>query len=145
MKKEAKEKGRFVCEGIEIPPKPDEYDINDPFYGSLRVKKNTFVGKVISVKSTKTACVLIDRLVLVKKYSRYLNRSTKIQVHNPPSINAKEGDVVKVIETRPISKTKHHVIVQVLGKFVDIKGQDLSHEAKNETEKTKKKQETSEE
>jgi len=135
-----KEKGRNLGEGIPVPPRPQEYDINDPFYGSLKTKKNTFVGHVASAKSSKTASVVIDRLVFVSKYSRYLKQKTKIQVHNPPSIDAKEGDVVRVVETRPISKTKHHVIIQVLGKFVDIKGQDLSlEEKKSETKSEEKK------
>lgn len=123
--------GRSVGFGIPIPAKPADYDRNDPFYGSLRVKRNNFVGYVVSAKGAKTATIAVDRQIYVKKYSRYLKKTTKFSVHNPPSINAKEGDVVKVFETKPISKTKHHVIVEVLGKHVDIKGQDLAKEAKD--------------
>lgn len=134
-----RKEGRFIGQGIPIPPKPEKYDVNDPFYGDLLVKKNSFIGHVVSVKAAKTASVVVDRLVFVKKYSRYLKKSSKVQVHNPLSINAKEGDVVKVMETRPLSKTKHNVIVQVLGEHIDIKGQDLSAEEKS---KPKEKQET---
>ncbi len=126
-----RQEGRSIGYGIPIPSTPEEFDKNDPFYGSLRIKKNSLVGHIVSSKTHKTASIVIDRQVYVKKYSRYLKRTTKIQVHNPPSINAKEGDIVKVYETKPISKTKHYVIVQIMGKFVDIKGQDLFKEAKD--------------
>ena len=131
MEKKIREQGRSIGNDIPIPAKPSEYDEHDPFYGTVRVKKNNFVGHVISAKVHKSATIVVDRQIYVKKYGRYLKRSTKINVHNPTSINAKEGDVVKIFETRPLSKTKHHVIVQVLGEHVDIKGQDLAKEAKD--------------
>lgn len=137
MEKKINDEGRSIGNDIPIPKKPTEYDENDPFYGTVRVKKNSFVGHVISAKAHKTATILVDRQIYVKKYGRYLKRSTKINVHNPASIDAKEGDVVKIYETRPLSKTKHHVIVQVLGQHVDIKGQDLAKEAKDKETSTK--------
>lgn len=126
METKIKQEVRSIGYNVPIPAKPTDYDANDPFYGTLRVKKNNFVGYVASAKAAKTATIVIDRLVFNKKYHRYYKRQTRLTVHNPSSINAKEGDVVKVFETRPLSKTKHHVIVQVLGKHVDIKGQDLT-------------------
>lgn len=140
-----KTEARSVGLDVPIPAKPSEYDANDPFYGEVRVKKNNFVGYVVSAKAAKTATVVVDRLVFNKKYQRYYKRQTRLIVHNPVSINAKEGDVVKVYETRPLSKTKHHVIVQVLGKHVDIKGQDLTAEEEKETKAEKPKGESKDE
>jgi len=138
-----RQEGRSIGFGIKIPPKPSEYDANDPFYGNVKIKQNNFVGYVDSAKAHKSATVVIDRQVFVKKYSRYMKKRTKIQVHNPTSISAKEGDIVRVFETRPLSKTKHHVIVEVLGEHVDVKGQDLAKEEKDL--KDKKTKEASEE
>ena len=118
-------KGRNIGYGIPVPPEPTEQDTNDPFYGSLRIKKGNFVGKVVSAKAPRTAVVVVERIVFDRKYNRYQKKRSRISVHNPVSISAKEGDVVRVFQTRPISKTKHNVIVQVVGQFVDIKGEDL--------------------
>ena len=50
------------------------------------------------------------------KFERYEKRRTRIKVHNPECINAKEGDIVKISECRPLSKTKNFVIIENLGK-----------------------------
>ena len=41
-----------------------------------------------------------------------IQRKTKIKTHNPPCINAKEGDMVKMMECRPLSKMKNFVVVK---------------------------------
>jgi len=51
----------------------------------------------------------------IPKYERYSKRRTKLLVHNPDCLNAQVGDVVKIMETRPLSKTKHFVVI---GKMV---------------------------
>jgi small subunit ribosomal protein S17 len=131
------EKGKNIGYGIKVPPAPKEFDLNDPFYGSLRIKKNNFTAKVVSAKATKTAIVTVEGKAFNKKYQRFEKKRSRFAVHNPPSIGAKEGDVVRVFETRPLSKSKHHVIVEVMGQYVDIQGQDLEAEAK-EVKKVKK-------
>jgi len=47
------------------------------------------------------------------KFERFEKRQAKIHAHNPPCINAKEGDRVKIAECRPLSKTKAYVVVEV--------------------------------
>jgi small subunit ribosomal protein S17 len=47
----------------------------------------------------------------IKKYERYERRKSRVAAHNPPCINAKEGDKVVIAECRPLSKTTHFVIV----------------------------------
>ena len=42
-------------------------------------------------------------------------RKTKLHVHNPPCLNADIGEIVRVIETRPISKTKKFVVIKKIG------------------------------
>lgn len=90
-------------------------DRNCPVHGSISVRGRSFVGKVTSAKAHRTAIVVLERLVFVKKFQRYMHRYSKIAVHVPDCIPVKEGDVVKFSETRPISKTKHFVVVEKLG------------------------------
>lgn len=67
---------------------------------------------VLSVRAQKTATVFWDRRVYIPKFERYLKKRTKLQVHNPPDINAQPGDLVRIQQTRPVSKTKHFVIIE---------------------------------
>jgi ribosomal protein S17 len=63
----------------------------------------------------KTANVGWERRHFLRKYERYEKRKSAVKAHNPPCINAKEGNVVKIMECRPLSKTKNFVIIEVLG------------------------------
>ena len=71
-----------------------------------------FIGKIKSAKAPKTATVIWERQLYLKKYERYEKRVSKVQVHVADSIKIKEGDIVKIAECRPISKTKHFVIIE---------------------------------
>lgn len=101
-----------------MPKKPDVSkdkgcnDKNCPIHGRLKLRGRTFTEKVVSAKSHRSAIIEINRLNYIRKYERYEKRKTRLQVHNPECINAKEGDVVKVQECRPVSKTKHFVIIK---------------------------------
>ena len=79
---------------------------------SLRGK--SFVGTVVSAKAHKTVTVQWEWRRLVKKYERYEKRRSKVQAHNPPEINAQEGDLVRIKETRPLSKTKHFMVTEII-------------------------------
>ena len=99
--------------GIEVTlPKEKCDDKNCPFHGTLKLHGRVFVGKVKSTKMHKTATIEWERLFYLKKYERYEKRKTKIKAHVPPCISVKEGDVVKIMESRPISKTKNFVIIE---------------------------------
>ncbi len=87
-------------------------DKNCPFHGERVVRGRALVGKVASVKMKRNAIIEIERRVPLLKYERFEKRRTRIMVHNPECINAKEGDIVKVMETRKISKMKNFVIVE---------------------------------
>lgn len=107
--------------GIEItkPSKvPKSVDLKDPFYGSLKVRGRVFTGTVVSAKMQKTVSVEWPRKTFNKKYERFEMRRTTVKAHNPESIDAKEGDVVRIAETRPLSKTKNFVVIEVVKKFV---------------------------
>ncbi len=74
----------------------------------------SFVGKVISDKASKTVTVEWTHRKYIPKYERYEKKRSKVKAHNPALINAKEGDKVKIMETRPLSKTKHFIVVEVI-------------------------------
>lgn len=71
------------------------------------------VGKVVSDKMQKTIVVLVERTVKHPKYGKILKRRTKIHAHDENQ-TCKIGDVVRIAESRPISKTKSWVLVEKL-------------------------------
>ena len=99
---------------VKTPDKKCE-DNNCPFHGNLKTRGMSFTGVVISDKMRRTCTVEWERRNYLKKYERYEKRRTKIKSHNTDCINAKNGDIVKIIGCRPLSKTKNFVIVENLG------------------------------
>ena len=95
--------------------KTDCNDSKCPFHGSLSLRGRQFTGTVLSTKMRKTAVIEFERLYFLKKYERYEKRRTRLKVHNPMCINAKEGEIVEVMECRPLSKTKNFVIIKKVG------------------------------
>lgn len=78
----------------------------------LAVRGNVFVGKVVSNVFHKTCTVEWGRRHFVPKYERYEKRRTRVKVHVPESFNIAVGDTVKIGQTRPLSKTKHFVVIE---------------------------------
>ena len=89
-------------------------DPNCPFHGNLPVRGRVLEGTVIRAKMDKTVVVRRDYLNYVPKLKRYERRHSHIPAHSPPCINAKEGDWVKIVECRPLSKTVSFVVVEKL-------------------------------
>jgi small subunit ribosomal protein S17 len=75
--------------------------------------KRTLTGKVVSNKMDKSITVLIERRVKHPVYGKYITKSTKLHAHDENNV-CKEGDVVTIAETRPISKTKAWTLVEVV-------------------------------
>ena len=73
----------------------------------------TVVGKVVSDKMEKTIVVVEERSVKHPKYGKIIKRRTKHHAHNENMI-CKIGDLVRIRESRPISKTKSWVLVEVI-------------------------------
>ena len=95
-------------------PKKTCNDRNCHFHGGLSIRGRTLEGVVVSAKMEKTVIVRRDYLNYVPKFKRYERRHSHIPAHNPPCINVREGDRVKVAECRPISKTVSFVVVEKL-------------------------------
>ncbi len=101
--------------GLDVTaPKKECDDPNCPFHGTLPVRGQLLEGKVVSSKIKRTAVVQREFTRRSSKYKRYERRRSKIHAHNPPCIDVKEGDLVKIAECRPLSKTKSFVIIQVI-------------------------------
>ena len=73
----------------------------------------TVEGRVVSNKMDKTVTVLVERLVKHALYGKYIRRSTKLHAHDEDNA-CNEGDIVRVTECRPMSKTKNWRVVEVL-------------------------------
>jgi len=96
-------------------PKKTCNDRNCPFHGDLPVRGRVLQGVVVSAKMDKTVTVKRDYIYYVPKFLRYERRHSHIPSHNPPCIDAKEGDRVIIAECRPISKTVSFAVVEKLG------------------------------
>lgn len=83
-----------------------------PFHGHLAVRGKLIVGTVASGKMSNTVIVERDYLHFVKKYMRYEKRRSRIMAHNPPCVDTKEGDTVKIVECRSLSKNVSFVVVE---------------------------------
>ena len=103
--------------GIKVNAPKNICDDNKcPFHGKIKTRGRIFTGTVVSKDLNKTATVEWARKHFIPKYERSEARRTKIRVHNPPCINAQVNDNVKIIETKPISKTKSFVIIECIKK-----------------------------
>lgn len=106
-------KARNIGIKVEVP-KEKCNDINCPFHGKLTLRGRTFNGTIIKANMHKTITMQWDRLFYIPKYERYEKRISRLKAHVPECIKVNVGDKIKVMETRPISKTKKFVIIEVL-------------------------------
>ena len=72
------------------------------------------IGLVTSNKMTKTVVVRVERQVRHPKYKRYIRRRKKFMAHD--EIGAQIGDIVKIVETRPLSARKRWRVVEIVQK-----------------------------
>ena len=75
--------------------------------------KRTRTGRVTSNKADKTVTVLLERQVKHPLYGKYMKRSTKVHAHDEDNSCA-EGDLVRISESRPLSKTKSWRVVEIV-------------------------------
>ena len=77
---------------------------------SERNLRKTRVGKVVSDKMDKSVVVQVERRIMHPVYKKYIKRSKKYTAHDENNL-CKVGDVVQIIESRPLSKTKSWIVV----------------------------------
>ena len=79
----------------------------------------TLVGKVVSDKRSKTITVLIERRTKHELYGKIVAKTSKYHAHDE-SNEYKNGDVVEISESRPISKTKAWVVTKLVQKASEV-------------------------
>ena len=101
--------------GLEIKkPAKECNDAHCPFHNGLKFRGREFSGKVIRTNRQKTIMIEWPRAYYLPKYERYEKRRTRLNAHLPDCISVNIGDTVKIVECRPISKTKNFVVVEVV-------------------------------
>jgi small subunit ribosomal protein S17 len=73
----------------------------------------TLEGRVVSNKMKKTVTVMLERQVKHPLYAKYIKRSTKVHAHDENG-ECREGDIVRIAECRPLSKTKNWKVVEIV-------------------------------
>ena len=124
---------------VETPPEPEnpeEYDYEKcPFYGDLPVRGQILEGTVVSTDMDKTVVVEREYDVAVPKYDRQMKRRSRIPAHVPGVLEPLSvGDTVKIAETRPLSKTKSHVVVEITEEATAEDLAELTSQAEPEPE-----------
>ncbi|GAA5011946.1 30S ribosomal protein S17 [Pseudoluteimonas lycopersici] len=76
-------------------------------------KLRTVEGRVVSNKMDKTVTVLVERQVQHALYGKYIRRSTKLHAHDADNA-CQMGDMVRVAECAPLSKTKNWRVVEIV-------------------------------
>ena len=80
-------------------------------------KRQELVGKVVSSNADKTISVLVETYKKDRKYGKRVKYSKKYAAHDEKN-EAGVGDTVRIAETRPLSKTKHYRLVEIVEKAV---------------------------
>ena len=75
--------------------------------------RKTRVGRVVSNKMNKTVIVAVERLVAHPLYGKKITRTKKYYAHDEQNA-AREGDTVRIMETRPLSKLKRWRVVEII-------------------------------
>ena len=78
-------------------------------------KRKEYTGQVISDKMDKTVVLAVTRRIMHARYGKTVKRTTKFKAHDEKN-ECKMGDVVKFIETRPLSKEKRWKVLEIVEK-----------------------------
>jgi len=84
-----------------------------------RKARRQYVGTVVSDKGDKTISVLVETYKKHPLYNKRVKNSTKYAAHDEENI-AEMGDKVRIEETRPLSKTKHYRLIEIIEKAVKL-------------------------
>ena len=105
--------------GVDVlPPSAKCNDVNCPFHGTLSVRGQIIEGVVVSDKMQKTVVVKKEYRRFIPKYERYEWRTGRYIAHNPSCIDAKVGTKVKIMECKPLAKTKAFVVIEQAGSII---------------------------
>lgn len=80
-----------------------------------RNSRKVIIGKVLSNKMEKTIVVSVERKVMHPKYGKFIKMTSKFKAHDEKN-ECTIGDIVRVMETRPLSKDKRWRLVEIIEK-----------------------------
>jgi small subunit ribosomal protein S17 len=80
-------------------------------------KRKSYIGRVISDKMDKTVVLAVTRRIAHTRYNKVVNRTTKFKAHDEKN-ECKIGDLVRFIETRPLSKEKRWKVLEIIEKAI---------------------------
>lgn len=86
---------------------------------SERNNRKSYTGRVVSDQMDKTITVVVETYKVHPLYGKRVKYSKKMKTHDENNV-AKNGDIVRIMETRPLSKTKHFRLVEVVEESVII-------------------------
>ena len=97
-------------------------DIKCHIHGSLKARGKTFEGIVIK-KFPKRLVIEFERMIYSRKYERYFRSKTKLHARLPDCMEKQIqiGDLIKIQETRPLSKIIHFVVIKKIKSAEEIK------------------------
>ena len=90
-------------------------------------KQKTRLGRVVSDKMDKTVVVSVETLRRHPLYQKTIKRAVKYKVHDEKN-ECKLGDTVRIVETRPLSKTKRWRVAEIVskGEVVEVKPEEVT-------------------
>ena len=101
-------------------------DPHCPFHGGFSVRGQIIDGQVVSTRMERSARVQREYLRYSPKYERYEKRTSSYTAHAPPCVGVQVGDLVKIMECRPISKTKSFVVIEAKRGSLKIMAEDAT-------------------
>ena len=95
-------------EQADVPEVPEV-----PEAGSARLQRKIRTGVVVSAQNDKTVTVLVERQFAHPLYTKQVRKTKKYRAHDETN-EYRTGDVVRIVETRPLSKTKRWRVIELL-------------------------------
>lgn len=78
-------------------------------------KRKNLSGRVVSQKMNKTVVVAVQSIGAHRKYKKTVRRISNLKAHDEKG-TCRVGDIVEIVECRPLSKTKHHRVLEIVSK-----------------------------
>ena len=123
--------------GVDVqPPTTECTDPHCPFHGGFSVRGQIIDGQVVNTRMERSARVQREYLRYSPKYERYEKRTSSYTAHAPPCLQVQVGDVVKIMECRPLSKTKSFVVIEAKRGQLRISGEDPAEALKAKAKAT---------
>ncbi len=108
------EKTSEKVEQAEVPEVPEVPVVPEvPEVGGARLRRKTRTGVVVSAQNDKTVTVLVERQFAHPLYTKQVKKTKKYRAHDEKN-EYQTGDVVRITETRPLSKTKRWRVLGLL-------------------------------